>query len=676
MEALELALILLATVLISSVVTQLVPKVSAPLVQIVLGIAVALLSPSQVEITLDPELFMVLFVAPLLYDEAKNADKAALWKYRAPVLGLAIGLVVCTVFALGYAVHTALPLVPLAAALALGAALSPTDPIAVASISESAEIPKRSGSILKAESLLNDASGIVSFQFAVAAAMTGTFSLANATGSFEVSFLGGLVLGAVLGYLGNLFVRFVRSTGLENTTFHVLFEVCVPFIIYLIAEAFHVSGIIAVVAGGLVNVISPRESNPSVSRMNIVSTSVWHVISFGLNGLVFVLLGTQLPQAMSHTWEDPSINNGYLLLVVVGLTAVLLGIRYIWILCMSRMRARGIAKRGVPNVPTFKHDLHESLIMALSGAKGTISLAVMFNLPNLFPQRPLLIFLACGVIIVTLLIATFLVPVIAPSKKPKPSEEERHQKEQQAAVDILRIVIEELAARQTTDNRYATQLVITSYNDRIARIKDSGDIQDEAEVQLHLKCLQWERERTKQLVDAGDASPAVGYRNLTRLDRSEALLRHRAKGSSFSNALARIRSMARKGLGSLIQSLPDALVADSLLERRRVQLVGTQYVISKLQKMLASPDIDVPAEAAGTLLVEYQRIARTLTSDTPSITVLTNIAAKSSDIERLALQLELEQIQKFYEDGVISRAFSRRMRENVNLMQLDLGDSI
>ena len=675
MEALELALILLAVVLVSSVITQLVPKVSAPLVQIVLGIALALLAPSRIDITLDPELFMVLFVAPLLYDEAKNADKAALWRYRVPVLGLAIGLVILTVLAMGYAVHAALPLIPLACAFALGAALSPTDPIAVASLSETADIPKRSGSILKAESLLNDASGIVSFQFAVALGMTGAFSLAEATQDFAISFIGGLVLGAVMGYLGNLLVRLVRRTGLENTTFHVLFEVLVPFIIYLVAEFFHVSGIIAVVAGGLVNVISPRESNPSVSRMNIVSTSVWRVISFGLNGVVFVLLGTQLPQSMAHTWEDTSISNEYLLLVILMLTAVLLVIRFIWIVATSRIKARRKAKRGAAGCPTLREDLHESLIMTLSGAKGTISLAVMFNLPGMFPQRELLIFLACGVIVVTLLIATFIVPLVAPSKDANKTED-AHKREQQAAIDILRGVIEELAARQTPETRYATQLVISSYNDRIARIKSSGDIQDETEIKLHLKCLEWERERTRQLVDSGDFSPAVGYRNLVRLDSVESLLKHRAGNQTFSGLLVRIRSVARKGIGALIQSLPDALVADRLLERRKLQLACTQYVISKLQKMLASPEIDVPAEVAGTLLVEYQRAARSLTSDSPSITVLTNLASKSTDIERMALQLELEQIQKFYEDGVISRAFSRRMRENVNLMQLDLGDTI
>ena len=113
-----------------------------------------------------------------------------------------------------------------------------------------------------------------------------------------------------------------------------------------------------------------------------------------------------------------------------------------------------------------------------------------------------------------------------------------------------------------------------------------------------------------------------------------------------------------------------------MLELREVQLAGVKYVISKLQKTLVTPEIDVPAEAAGALLVEYQRTARTLSSDTPSITMLTNISAKSTEIERLALQLELEQIQASYEDGTISRGFARRMRENVNLMQLDLGDSI
>ena len=296
MAMLVLALLLLAAVLVSSVIDQLVPKVSSPLIQIGLGLVIALFAPSQIRIGLDPDLFLVLFIAPLLYDEAKSVDKAALWRNRRPVLSLAIGLVVVTALVLGFAVHAVIPSITLASAFALGAALGPTDAVAVASLSKETNIPERQKSILEGESLINDASGIVSFQFALAAAVTGSFSLLDASVDFVVSFFGGILLGVVLGYVGNFLVRRVRSIGLENTTFHVLFEVFTPFIIYLVANAFGASGIIAVVAAGLVNVISPRAIGPSISRMNIVSSSVWRVLSFALNGVVFVLLGTQPAQ--------------------------------------------------------------------------------------------------------------------------------------------------------------------------------------------------------------------------------------------------------------------------------------------------------------------------------------------------------------------------------------------
>lgn len=175
MAMLVLALLLLAAVLVSSVIDQLVPKVSSPLIQIGLGLVIALFAPSQIRIGLDPDLFLVLFIAPLLYDEAKSVDKAALWRNRRPVLSLAIGLVVVTALVLGFAVHAVIPSITLASAFALGAALGPTDAVAVASLSKETNIPERQKSILEGESLINDASGIVSFQFALAAAVTGSF---------------------------------------------------------------------------------------------------------------------------------------------------------------------------------------------------------------------------------------------------------------------------------------------------------------------------------------------------------------------------------------------------------------------------------------------------------------------------------------------------------------------
>ena len=340
MEALVLALLMLAAVLLSSVIDQLVPKVSSPLIQIGLGLLIALFAPSQINITLDPDLFLVLFIAPLLFDEAKNVDKGALWKNRRPVLSLAIGLVVVTALIIGFAVEWLEPSIGLFAAFALGAALGPTDAVAVASLSKETDIAPRDKSILEGESLINDASGIVAFQFALAAATTGTFSLLNASLDFVVSFFGGIAIGLALGYLGNFLVRRVRSWGLENTTFHVLFEVFTPFIVYLVANQLGTSGIIAVVAAGLVNVISPRTIGPSISRMNIVSSSVWRVLSFALNGIVFVFLGTQLPKAMQGTWDDVSIDNGVLIGYILLLTLIYVAVRFVWLLAMERYHSR------------------------------------------------------------------------------------------------------------------------------------------------------------------------------------------------------------------------------------------------------------------------------------------------------------------------------------------------
>ena len=195
MASLELALALIAVVLASAVLDQLIPRVSLPLIQIACGVVVALLARGRISIALNPELFLVLFIAPLLFHEARVADKVSLWKNRRSMLSYAIGLVVAIVLFVGFAMNALVPSIPLAAAFALGAALGPTDPVAVASISKHADIDARQQTTLQGESLLNDASGIVSFQFAVAAVVTGTFSAAEAIGEFCIEFFGALAIG-------------------------------------------------------------------------------------------------------------------------------------------------------------------------------------------------------------------------------------------------------------------------------------------------------------------------------------------------------------------------------------------------------------------------------------------------------------------------------------------------
>ena len=681
MEALVLALLMLAAVLLSSVIDQLVPKVSSPLIQIGLGLLIALFAPSQINITLDPDLFLVLFIAPLLFDEAKNVDKGALWKNRRPVLSLAIGLVVVTALIIGFAVEWLEPSIGLFAAFALGAALGPTDAVAVASLSKETDIAPRDKSILEGESLINDASGIVAFQFALAAATTGTFSLLNASLDFVVSFFGGIAIGLALGYLGNFLVRRVRSWGLENTTFHVLFEVFTPFIVYLVANQLGTSGIIAVVAAGLVNVISPRTIGPSISRMNIVSSSVWRVLSFALNGIVFVFLGTQLPKAMQGTWDDVSIDNGVLIGYILLLTLIYVAVRFVWLLAMERYHSHRSPKGQRPG---WRADVRSSLVMALGGPKGTITLAVVLTIPVTyldplrgvvaFPQRELIIFLACGVIVVTLLLATFVVPLLAPRKPP--TDEDLRCDETQVSLEILRAVIEELAARQTPENRAATQTVIHSYNQRIARIKNSNDILDEPNTALRLRALDWEQDYVLKLIEAEEVYPLVGYQYLSRLAHIENLLKHHADRISLQIVYLRLRTLAHAGWHRLVEALPGDDLAERVLAERDLRVRSNEHVIEKLQAELASPTSEEPAEHLSALLLEYQRLVQTARAANPSVTALATSVDKAADIKRAGLRLELEAIQSSYEDGSLPRASYKRLRENVALMQMDLEDNL
>lgn len=672
METLTLVLLLAIAVLISAVIDQIIPKVSLPLIQVAMGIVIALFAAGNIEIELEPDLFLVLFIAPLLYIEAKDADKVLLWKNRKPILSLAIGLVVATTLIIGFSLNALIPSIPLAAAFALGAALGPTDAVAVTSLSKQVTIPERQWGILKGELLLNDASGIVSFQFAIAAATTGAFSLLDAGVDFIIEFIGGLVVGMALGYLANFILRRVRDIGIESTTFHVLYEICIPFIVYILSSALHVSGIIAVVVAGLVNVIAPRTVSPSIAHMNIVSTNVWQVISFTLNGIVFVLLGTQIPTSMLYTWEDRTIDNFTLILFILLVTAVLMGVRFLWCTAMEAIHIRSLGRKKLSGT-----DIKNSLILTLCGAKGTITLSILFTIPIFitftgarFPERHLILFIGCGVILCTLLIATFIVPLVAPKKVKKQTELEAKQNYYECLADILRNVIEELTSQQTRENRRATKAVIRAYQDRIESIKEEINADTGPNIELRLQTLKWEEERTLELVEEGIVAHDIGYEYLNRLERIAMLTKH--ADTSFHprqilHALRFIASRIRVGLSELF---PDSRTADRVEDMRELQMETLQYVIGILHQMIG--DSDVPTEDASKLILQYENLLAKLRQSKRTVMSTFETVDKADDVRRVAYQIELEQIQKMYEEDRISRHEARNMRENVQLMQMDL----
>lgn len=680
-----LFLLLITAVLLSAVIDQMVSRISLPLVQIGIGIIIAIFAVSPIKIEVDPNLFLVLFIAPLIFDESKRIDKVALWKNRKPVLTLAVGLVVAAALAIGFYVNWLIPSIPLAAAFALGAALGPTDAVAVSSLSKETNIDSRQKSVLEAESLINDASGIVSFQFAIAAVVTGAFSLVDVTISFVFSFVGGILLGIVLAYVFGFLVRKIRAGGLDNTTFHVLYEVCIPFLIYLAANALGVSGILAVVAAGLMNVMSPRTMGPIESRLNIVSSSVWKVITFTLNGIVFVLLGAQLPAVMQTEWNLPAVNNFDLILYVFIITAGLVVIRFAWIALMrvaEKWRAFEKGKRGFN-----KEDWRGISIMTFAGARGAITLSLVMSIPillesgNAFPQRSLIIFIASGVIVLTLIMATFIVPLLAPKKE---DEETQRLTETEVVIEILRNVIEELNAQQTPENRSATQSVIRSYSKRIERIKENSDFDFETESyrELWLQALRWEQEYVLDLIDKQEVDPMIGYQYLNRIARIQTLLKHRKENKHvFQVATKHFKLFVRSLFHSLSSFLPGSIAATERAEKASdLHVRVNEYIIQRLQEEINNPE--TATEDASSMLLEYQQSLNTLRASQLSrgrrlsVTALSKRAQEKTKIERKGLEIEIEQVQAMCEEDRLSRATAKRMRENINLMQIDLEDHL
>lgn len=674
LHSFEYVLIMLGAVLISSLINQQFPKISTPLVQIGLGILLTLL-PLHFAMALDPELFLILFIAPLLFEDGKKADKKALWKLKRPILYLALGLVFATALSIGYLVNWIIPSIPLAAAFALAAALAPTDAVAVSSLSKNASLSENQKSILEGESLINDASGVVSFQFAIAAMITGAFSLADASVSFIISFFGGIAVGLVLMVLRYGLVRAIRASGMENITFHVLLEILTPFIVYFFAETIGVSGILAAVTAGISYSFMRRRTDPGSARYSIVSTSAWSVITFALNGLVFLILGTQLPNVAESVWLNAGLNSNLIVLYVFIILFAVMVVRFIWIFIMHRKQGFD----GTIGKERLKHRLKDALLMTLSGAKGAITLAVVLTIPHTlpngdaFPQRDLIVFLASGAIVLSLLIANFVVPLIAPAKKKKLYEKD----EVEARIDILRSVLHSLTDAVTSENKSATEAVIRSCNARITRVKQLNQIDNPSEETLRIEATEWEKEQTLRRIQDRSVSTLIGYYYLYQLSRVRARLEHKnAWGwmlSGIRNQLSRKTPYVGE-IGHTKQKRTRKERANGRQELRNLQIANYRYVLEKLNEKMEESDSAI--EDISTLASEYQRRLTRLEHVSPRSEDRTSFNAQLLEVESSSLQYEREAIQEMYEAGRISHATAKRLRDNVALMELDIEEEL
>lgn len=691
MNTFTLILCVLAAVVLSSFLSRFLPKISTPLVQIVLGVLITYL-PFFPETDLDPELFMVLFIAPLLYLEAHEIDKSALFRSLKISLSLAIGLAIATMVAVGFTVHSFWPAIPLAAAFALGAALGPTDAVAVSSLGKEAALTQRQLSVLKGESLFNDASGIVGFQFSILAAVTGTFSLGEATSEFVISFIGGTLFGLLVGAVANWLFETIRSLGWETTTTRILMELFLPFLLYLAAEDIvHVSGILSVVACGLLVRFDRTGIGPNVARTNIVSSSVWTVLSFSLNGAVFILLGMLLPEAMSRSWKDPGVSNPMLIGVILLVALVVITMRFLWVTAMLRITKDQVTgKRRKMTAERWR----SAAVMTFGGPKGTISLSLMLTIPfltasgTMFPMRDELIFIASGVIIVTLLLANFLLPLIAPNRSTDVSREIT-----EITIDVLRRTVEELTQRITPDNRRAVLMVIDSYTKRITRLKQRIGATDPHGVeQLQIDALYWEKDFIKsRLLELRQQPEEDSHARELKIEACERMLDqimntlrkaadHDSSGHAVSQIRGRFRALQRRATAlsrrviSKIQRTTPLINEDEVMEQvRTLQVEAIEHVINRLYDEIHQSHYNT--EHCSTLLLDYRRAEATLRAR-PNVGAGTAALTKADDVKRESFGIELGIIRDMFEAGDITRAQVRALRRNIYVMSVDADASI
>jgi CPA1 family monovalent cation:H+ antiporter len=536
-----MTLVFLFAVVVSSIVSRLLRgKLPLPIIQIAIGAMASGFTGFHVR--LDSHIFFPLFIAPLLFLDGWRIPKSVLRNEWRSITTLALGLVVFTVVGVGFLIGGLIPSIPLAVAFAVAGVLAPTDPVAVSSISASAPIPTRLMHILEGEALFNDASGLVCFRFAVMAAITGHFSLGDASLTFVEIAAGGLLTGVVIAWGASAAYHWLTRWIGEEAGTPVLISILIPFVAYLAAERLGLSGIFAAVAAGIsIHYANLIGRGTAVTRMR--RTAVWDMLQVALNGIIFVLLGQQLPGILASVprfaHEVPGGNAWWLAAYIVIITLGLAALRFVWVWASLTGRRLLAAVRGESRRRPSARFL---LVAAMAGVKGAVTLAGVLTLPftmpggSPFPARELAIFLAMGVILLSLILASVSLPPLtknlANPTSWRPSNQEFGARDAAAEAAIKRVEQMQKDAIDKDDeagNEAATR-VVERYRRRLERQKDRDrDMQwlekaASAERRLRITALRAERDELYRLRLAGQIDDQIHRRLVGELDLLEASL--------------------------------------------------------------------------------------------------------------------------------------------------------
>lgn len=652
-------IIFFVALIVSNVINKVFPKLPLPLIQVVFGLILGVLGAGDV-LRLNSELFLAFIIGPLLFREGEEADVKGIVKHGRTVTLLVFPVVFLTTLIVGIISHNFYAAIPLTACFALGASLGPTDAVAVSSLSERFDFPKRIIAVLKGEGLFNDASGIIAFQFAILALTTGEFSLGKAVGSLALSAIGGALVGFLVAWLNRTVLTLMEDVAAQDVTGYLMLEIMLPLLAFFLAEEFHVSGIIAVVVAGVMQAGGFKKITLFDAQVESVSKTVWDAVTFILNSIVFLFLGIELQQIVTPIISNAYYDNFRLLLTVLVLTATLFIMRYVILSVYYAV----IAKKRHQKFARYVDDI---LLLTFSGVKGTVSVATILLLPEAVAQKySLLIFLAASVTVVSFLTGILVLPIIAPKKEEKVDNV--------AKIAILATVVEQLERESEKGrNKLGYIATIDNYQARIRKLiinQESATMTAEFN-DLQLLILRLENEGLENAFRNNGITIKtyrIYQRYLKELERS---IVHRFV-SSLAFAVAIFLRAIRLVLSNILhinihfnRKKIQKLVGDSKTEIRDLYFNNTSLILDALESLEGVYNAD---------LINYLQSERLRASEQVAtggfITrIITKARPNNLDEMMRGYYLERKLIFEYEAQGLLTAREAKVMRKNVNALE-------
>lgn len=414
-------------------------KVAYPILLIVGGLLISII-PGIPTIDIDPDLIFLIFLPPLLYEAAWVISWKDLWHYRRVILSFAFVVVFLTALSVAFVANYFIPGFTLALGFLLGGIVSPPDAVSAGAILKFVKVPRTISSILEGESLLNDASSLIIFRFALIAISTGQFIMSNAAMTFSWMVIGGIGIGLLIGLIFMKFHKYLPT----NANMDIVLTLITPYIIYIVAEEVHSSGVLAVVSAGLL--LSHKRHSFLTSASRIKGYNVWQSLVFVLNGLVFTMIGLALP-TITAGLEGVSLYSAIGYGALITLVLIIGRILAAYGAVVVTMIARNFISVADENNPGFKGPF----ILGWAGMRGVVSLAAALSIPVYlngapFPQRNLILFITFVVILLTLVVQGLTLPYLIRKLNVTNPHYESNQQEhyQQIRMELAQFALEQL----------------------------------------------------------------------------------------------------------------------------------------------------------------------------------------------------------------------------------------